>query len=518
MKLASVRIVNYKSFIDTEDVELGPINILVGRNNAGKSAFIHAVHLLQEGAGYNPRDIRYGAGEAEITLGLSEVTSNIVARVGAAEVGAVVPAVIKCLRNNPPTNLSYSLPNSGSNIPFIMAREPDNFIYTYLSKRKVTVFDQEVNKPKMEAVSGNLQNIVSKIDRLANPDFPKSGEYSTLCEQVLGFRVSTHGSAIGHQAGILVSTYDYIPIEAMGEGVSSLLGLITDLCMADGNLFLIEEVENDIHPEGLKTILNAIIEKSSTNQFIVSTHSNIVTKYLGSAPDAKIFNVELDYRPATVPTSTITEVDPSPQERMRVLRQLGYELYDFDLWEGWLILEESSAELIIRDYLIRWFAPKLSRVRTVSAGGTGKLGPTFEDFRRLFVFTHLETQYKDRAWVVADGDDSGKRVVERLQQKFKTWPSDHFRTWNESDFESYYPARFSTEVAKVLALPHDAKPEPKAELLRNVVQWCDENEAEARAAFEQSAPEVISLLQEIERILFDAGTSTMSAGVQNTHA
>jgi predicted ATP-dependent endonuclease of OLD family len=58
--------------------------------------------------------------------------------------------------------------------------------------------------------------------------------------------------------------------------------------MADGNLFLVEELENDIHPEGLKAILDVIVEKSSSSQFIVSTHSNIVTKYLGSAPGAKV--------------------------------------------------------------------------------------------------------------------------------------------------------------------------------------------------------------------------------------
>jgi hypothetical protein len=382
------------------------------------------------------------------------------------------------------------------------AREPENFIYTYLSKRKVAGFDQAVNQAKALGVGINLYNLVSKVDRLANVGYPKEPEYTALCEKVLGYRISTLQSENGHQAGISTSPYEYIPIEAMGEGVSSLLGLITDLCMADGNLFLVEELENDIHPEGLKAILDVIVEKSSSSQFIVSTHSNIVTKYLGSAPGAKVFNVELDYQPGTIPTSRISEVEPTPEARIPVLRRLGYELYDFDLWEGWLILEESSAEVIIKDYLTPWFAPKLSRVRTVSTGGTGNVGATFADFQRLFLFTRLEPQYKERAWVIADGDDTGKQVIERLQSDFKTWPQDHFRTWGETDFERYYPARFTAQVDAALAQAHGAKPKAKKRLLDEVKQWCDECETEAREAFEESADEVIGVLKGIEQELF----------------
>src|SRR5262249_19596834 len=155
--------------------------------------------------------------------------------------------------------------------------------------------------------------------------------------------------------GIPVGKHDFIYVEDMGEGVSSLLGLIASLCMADGNLLLIEEPENDIHPEGLKALLRSIVEKSANNQFIVSTHSNIVTKHLGAAPGGKVFKVELNYQPGQVPTSTIEEIPGTPEARIDVLRELGYELYDFDLWNGWLILEEASAERIIRDYLIPWF-------------------------------------------------------------------------------------------------------------------------------------------------------------------
>lgn len=305
------------------------------------------------------------------------------------------------------------------------------------------------------------------------------------------------------QAGLAVGVHGYNPIEAMGEGVSSQLGLIADLVMADGNLFLIEEPENDIHPDGLKTLLNVIVDKSRTNQFIVTTHSNIVTRYLGAAPDSRVFEFESTYEPNAIPTSTVREVPANREARIEVLRRLGYELSDFDLWDGWLILEESSAEVIIR-YLIPWFAPELARVRTVAAGGLTKVEPTFEDFRRLFLFAHLEPQYKGRASVIVDGDDQGREIVARLQQKYPDWPAGHFTTWDQPDFERYYPDRFKAEIAAALSQEHDAKRRAKKQLLDDVKAWCAAEPEAARTAFDQSAAEVIAKLRGIERVLFDS--------------
>ena len=339
--------------------------------------------------------------------------------------------------------------------------------------------------------------------RLSNPDYMHAAEYDALCKALLGFRISVHAAedGTGQQAGIPVGSFGYIPIESMGEGVSSQLGLITDLCMARGNLFLIEEPENDVHPEALKTLLNVIIDKSVTNQFIVSMHSNIVTRYLGAAADSKVFEFESTFMPNAIPSSTIREVEPTAEARISVLRRLGYELSDFDLWDGWLILEESSAEMIIRRYLIPWFVPQLSRIRTVSAGGTSKVEPIFEDFRRLFLFAHLEPQYRGKAWVVVDGDDEGRKVVAGLQGKYKDWPIDHFATWNQPDFEHYYPAPFAAQVDETLAKNHREKPAAKKKLFDEVIAWCEANPEDAKAAFASSATKVIEKLREIDQAL-----------------
>lgn len=519
MKLATVQIINLKSFADTGDVRLGQVNILVGPNNHGKSVFIRAVHTMQEGAAFNVGDIRLGEREASVYFALTGESLDDLRRYYPHSETLPLEMIFNFDHQSTSNNrLAY---NRSSQLVFrdqstrpgtrslwhpqpLPQQEPRNFIYTYLSRRKVLGFERTVNLDNTRAVHPNLAYLVAKVARLANPDYIHSAEYETLCKAVLGFRISVHAAEDGNgqQAGIPVGSFGYIPIESMGEGVSSQLGLITDLCMADGHLFLIEEPENDIHPEGLKTLLNVIVEKSKTNQFIVSTHSNIVTRYLGAAPDSKIFEFESTYVPNEIPTSTIREVERTPEARIAVLRRLGYELSDFDLWDGWLILEESSAEIIIR-YLIPWFVPELARIRTVAAGGISKVEPTFEDFRRLFLFAHLEPQYRGRAWVVVDGDDAGKEIVTNLQVKYRSWPTEHFMTWSQANFEHYYPARFAKQVEDALGKTHDEKRTAKKRLLDEVKAWCDANPEEARTELEASAADIIRVLRGIERDLLN---------------
>jgi hypothetical protein len=498
MKISSVRIVNFKSFADTGEIELGNVNVLVGRNNHGKSAFIRAVSVMQQGARINGADVRLGEQQATVELTLTGSTQDDFLQYY-PECPRVDFLQAKFIINRS-GGIGFQADAKSSWVPNLLAtQEPQNFIYTYLSKRKVFGFDREVDLNRTLAVQTDLRNLVAKVTRLANPDYVHAAEYNELCKAMLGFRISAYAAedGRGQQAGIPVGVHNHIPIEAMGEGVSSQLGLITDLCMADGNLFLIEELENDIHPEGLKTLLNVIGEKSKNNQFIVSTHSNIVTRYLGAAPHSRVFEFGSDFKLGEIPTSTIREVAPTAEARVEVLRRLGYELSDFDLWDGWLILEESSAEIIIR-YLIPWFAPGLARIRTVAAGGTSKIEPTFEDFRRLFLFAHLDPQYRGRAWVVVDGDDEGKRVIAQLQAKYKDWPADHFTTWSQPDFEHYYPSCFATQTKDVLAKRHREKWEAKKMLHADVKAWCDANPEEAKAELEKSAAEVIEVLQQIE--------------------
>lgn len=499
VRLNWLRLVNVKSFADSEKIDLAQVNVFLGPNNAGKSTVLRGVRFLQDGNDHRPEDIRLGAS-------LLEVHADI-AGPGLDKLVGMPTSGIELKVYWQGSGHGWGLESVGRDggrlsHGLFPPTEPDNLTYQYLSKRKVSAFDQTVNLGSTTTVSSDLRHIVSKVARLANPATPAHAEYMTMCQQVLGFPVTEFASSQGQKAGRVVSNFDAIALEDMGEGVASLVGLIVDLCVAEGKVFLVEEPENDLHPKALKALLEFMARKAETNQFLVSTHSNVVARHLGALPGARLFRVD-QVPEDPMATSNVRELGTDPSARIEALADLGYELYDFDLFDGWLILEESSAERIIRDYLIPWFVPRLTRVRTLSAGGASKVPPTFEDFNRLFLFTHLEARYRNRAYVVVDGDGAGAAVVSGLRERFGGWDADCFITLEAEDFEFYYPEAFQDRVKSVLeTLDRQQQRTQKTVLLDELIDWIEEDRDRAREAFSRSAKEVVELLARIDTKLF----------------
>jgi hypothetical protein len=359
-------------------------------------------------------------------------------------------------------------------------------------------YQQDVSSQHAMSVNSNLAYLAAKLVRVSTPSFPEYEKYITACKEILGFEVSATPSDNGLRPGRYLKNREVIAIEQMGEGVPHIVGLLADLALSEGKLFLIEEPENDLHPRALKALLDLIIKSAEKNQFVISTHSNIVVRHLASLPDSRLYNITLNTESQPAEAKAIL-VENKPDARLAVLRDLGYELYDFDLWDGWLILEESSAERIIRDYLIPWFAPKLSRIRTISANSISQVEANFEDLNRLVRFTHLEDAYKDAVWVRVDGDEIGKDTCKKLQDRYKTWKPDRFDCFEHGQFEKFYPEEFQVEADTTLAIQDkQAKRIAKNNLLSKVRSWLDEDEQRGRKALEQSAKNVISHLQKIE--------------------
>lgn len=483
---------NVRSFEKAELNLSKGINILVGANNSGKSTILHAVGTIQERKLLGRIDIR-----------LRKQKNSMIQLILQDDIGNYFPKKGSAFKYDLIDNLLTLDDVIGVNA--ISATEPKNLIYPYLSKRKTSGYDEQINAEVVNAVHGNLRHLYAKVDRVSNPQFlPAYDLYTKACDDILGFRITTVHSSGGKKAAYVIRNMENIPLEVMGEGVANIVGLLVDLCVAENKLFLIEEPENDIHPKALKSLLSLIKEKSEMNQFIITTHSHILTKYLGSSLNSKVFEVKMCFNDG-VPSSEIEEVASDIEARRSLLEGLGYELMDVDMWEGWLILEESSAEKIIKEYLIPWFVPNLQgKLRTFSARTISEVEVKFTDLNNLFVFLNMGLIYKNRVWVIIDGGDNENKIINKLKEMYthSGWKEDNFSQFKEHCFERYYPEVFKGRINEILQIV-DSKQrfEKKKELREEVETWIKSDPNRAKQEFKISAREVVNRLEEIKKEL-----------------
>ncbi len=398
MLVKSLELINLRSFKATKLHLSENVNILIGANNSGKSTIIKALLNLQYRT-FESSDVRAGELYSKIFTELDALTDFenaqlLTSGAGIEHENAKEITVAWGQHFDSQSNeqnlffnsklkikrLEYDVIEARDELDKIIAlkefpRFPDsehliNFIYPFLAKRKSEYYlDQNVNHEQSYKIMEVFRNLASKIQKIGNPSHPKNREFNSLCDDILNFRIGVlpikQNGMNGIEPGIYVTNESMIPIRAMGEGVVNIVAFLVTILTEDNKLYLIEEIENDIHPKALKKLLNLIVNKAGKNQFLVSTHSNIVLRHLGAVFGSKIFYV--DWSPFVnseegrkeIPTSTVTEIENKPELRLELLEKLGYEFQDFELHQAYLLLEESSAESIIRDFLIPNMVPGL---------------------------------------------------------------------------------------------------------------------------------------------------------------
>jgi hypothetical protein len=390
-----------------------------------------------------------------------------------------------------------SVGDGSSSSPF-PAQGPNTFVVPILAGRKVPKYDPTVTAAMASLIGADMSNLSAILTQATNQSFPPQKEFSALIQDVFGFAVTPILADSGVLPGTYVTESDALALTQFGDGVPHVVFMIALFARSRGKVFLIEEPENDLHPKILRKLLDFIVLRSAHNQFVITTHSNIVTRHLCAESGSKLFHVsKIDDDPFA--EAKIEAVSNEPSARLAVMSELGYTLADQDLPVAWIVLEESSAEQIIRTYFVSWYAPGLVNSRTVSARGVTKVGRLFEELKRIVLFAHLQQPYRDLAWVLVDGDAAGTEVINKLVKDYKDWPPSRFKCFSKPQFEDYYPPRFHPMVQEIRdTRDKDAQREKKEALLKEVFAWIERDPQCARQEFEKSAADVIEILREIQ--------------------
>lgn len=490
MIVRSIKLNNVSCFRKLEETELSEsINIFIGENNSGKSTILNSVLALQNYSGIPTNKITVGESEADIDMRVGFSIHPFPRQ--------TTSVIVNFKKNGSYERICFDKEDAEiGKVSEVSNSEPFNIVYPFLAKRKNVKYSGVSSQKNQNLVGENLEFLSSKIQKLLSRH-PQDPFYVNACNEILGFVITSE--MIGDQLIALkrLEANKHIQIDAMGEGIAHILGLITLLSTSVNKIFVIEELENDLHPRALKALLRLIINCSENNQFFISTHSHIVLKYL-STESSKTFQVQnfQDNSISNHLAASLNLID-SKEKKRQALEDLGYELNDFDLYNSYLILEESSAEYFVREHIIPWFVSGLNgKLKSISAKGVGNVSATFEEFNRLFVCLHLQPLYKNKVFVIIDKGEEEDKIIEKLKKNYSnSWQSSTFSQLTKSDFEKYYPARFKEKVNEVLGIDNkDKKRAQKKKLFMEVKRWTEKYNEIAKSEFKESASEIIDKL------------------------
>lgn len=493
MRIITAKLTDFQGFADSGLIPFEPITVFVGRNNSGKSTILNAISSYQTGLGMQSTDlVRIGSTQARVSLDVTGISVGNPATQGDGRLDLTIPG-------GGMPSLEVRSPDAAqpSSAPLFPSDLPAAHLILLRADNDLRRFDEQVNEQTARTIRSDLSNLVGLISALRGS---ARDTFQSRFKELFGFTLDLIPSQNGQLPGQAVGAHDAILARAMGAGVIRVARMLVLLASSRDKIVLLEEPENDLHPVALKAMLSFLHAAATDNQIVITTHSHIVVNGLAALPGCALYRVDADST-GLVPTAMLARID-TPAGRVQLLRHLGNELTDFGLYDGYLILEESSAEVIVQR-LISWFTPRLvGRLRTIACDGADDTDPRFRDLHRLFVYLHLEQMYRSRAWVVLDGDEKGKDVVRKLQMDFAGWPADHFQSLPEADFELFYPRPFIERAKTVLAeRSRQVRRRLKRELMDEVLMWIDQDGTGARAAFKLSAGPVIDVLRAIEEAM-----------------
>ncbi len=364
----------------------------------------------------------------------------------------------------------------------------------FFNDRRGPAFNNNVSSSAADFVGGNDSNLTSKIyEALESADGLRE-KYESISRRVLGKVVRTISVANGVLPGYTLGSGQKVPITRMGDGMRSAADVLAEIARGGEYIFLMEEPESDLHPAALRALLTVIAEHAENSQFLISTHSDLVVRFFGGDPKAAVYEVFQDTSPDVPITHILGPLDTLG--RRDALERMGFQ---WELPPGWIILEESSAERVIRDIIIPNFVPQLAQFTTLASGGFTKTESLVDELSRTILSLH-KTEKQDRVWVLIDGGKDERTVIEKLQAKYKTWNPQHFSQFSAHNFEEFYPPRFSSEVDDVLAVDNSLdRSRRKGKLAETVVEWALANPSVASKELADSAGNVIEALEAIAR-------------------
>lgn len=331
-------------------------------------------------------------------------------------------------------------------------------------------------------------NIIRRYLVTSNPEFPREIIQRTLLEalnkifgsdgQFTEIQVKEHdeenlGSFKGHWEIFLGEKQKgLIPLSRSGSGLKTVILVLLNLIVVpefqkiskSRFVFAFEELENNLHPALLRRLFQFLENYAVTEQatIFLTTHSNVALDLFGLSNNAQIIHVTHNGDSALAKTVTahfdhlgvISELGAKPSDLLQANGIIWVEgPSDCIYLNRWIDLFSGSEFREGRDYQCAFYGGSLlARAQIVAPEEAEK------DLVNLF-------RINPNIIVVCDGDRSaqGSRIkdrVRRIRTEVKKTPNAHIWVTKAREIENYLPGVVLAKVSKVRTLKDPGQYEP----------------------------------------------------------
>jgi hypothetical protein len=149
--MTSVRVMNYRSIADTGEVQLGPLTIVIGKNNSGKSAFLRSIFLLQEGAPWDTSDLRLRSETGAVDCTFDQ---SAPAKLLQVFLDGMLPTdnVLRCHFGPGGVGANLEAGQQSYGVGLFRSERPDHYVVPVLSRRRADRYDDLVNNQYAKSV------------------------------------------------------------------------------------------------------------------------------------------------------------------------------------------------------------------------------------------------------------------------------------------------------------------------------------------------------------------------------
>ena len=379
----TLEIKGYKCFQDNYNgfKEIKGINLLIGKNNSGKSSLINLLELV---VGKDAKQIK-PLGNSKIRLtGVLEKTwfesvfsksreikmhgnnvgLNDIKKFTGSPFEQIISSDGKSTFNFLFEHPSYYKPDFNKSV--LHFKNPfSSFKFRKIASERNFRAEQENVNVKLESDGKGASNYIQRFQNYSDLD------RSIVTELLLNelnkiinpeIKFSELISRRNKDDRNLWEVYfenemEYpIPVSAMGSGLQTILTVLVNLLLVprfektkpDKYIFAFEELENNLHPSLQKRLIKYIIDyqKEHNSTFFLTTHSNAFIDILSTTKNAQIIHVTNDTK---ISKATVVQTQ---FDKYSIIEDLGNKASDL-LQSNGIIWVEGPSD---RTYLNKWIS------------------------------------------------------------------------------------------------------------------------------------------------------------------